>query len=480
MSRFLIEDIEILEASEEVLSTMTKEGTRRWMYPTVSKGRFYDKRMIVGWLLIAFFVSLPLLKINGHPAILLDFVHREFSFFGVVFYPTDTFLLMLLGIGLILTVVLGTALLGRVWCGWGCPQTVYLEFVYRPIERWLEGKEHIRQKRDADPFAFDNLWRKLLKWAIYLVISFLLANVFVSYFVGWERLSAWMQHSPFENWGFFSLMTGTTALVFFDFTYFREQMCLITCPYARMQSVLLDKDSMIVSYDPSRGEPRGHRSKKQLEAEAEGTKGALGDCIDCLACVRTCPTGIDIRKGLQMECVACTQCIDACDSIMTKIHKPTGLIRYTSENTLSGKSSRIIRPRVMVYIVLLVGIWSFLGISLFNRQDYDLSVIRHPSAPFIKLSETEVMNRVRVRARNQTAKTANLKLTVAEPQNIRVQMIGAPTIALKPAEMQHVEAFIIVPTAYFKNKTDIPATIRFTSADGKTTDIPFSLIGPNQ
>ncbi|MDX1440570.1 MAG: cytochrome c oxidase accessory protein CcoG, partial [Rubricoccaceae bacterium] len=317
-----VDEVGVLESPEEVLTTLGADGKRKWIYPTPSHGRFETRRRILGWALIALFVALPIIQINGRPAVLLDVADRTFSLFGLTFFPTDTFLLLILGIAMVVFIVLLTALWGRVWCGWACPQTVYLEFLYRPIERLIEGREHVRKRRNEGAWTWDKLWRKVLKHSIYVIVSVALAHVFVSYFVGWERLIHWMTGPPTEHWGFFVLMAGTAGLVLFDFGFFREQMCTITCPYARMQSVLMDEDSLIVSYDPNRGEPRG-RGKNRED---------LGDCIDCFACVRTCPTGIDIRDGLQMECVACTQCIDACDDIMDKVGKPRGLIRYTSEN----------------------------------------------------------------------------------------------------------------------------------------------------
>ncbi|NNF59166.1 MAG: 4Fe-4S binding protein, partial [Rhodothermaceae bacterium] len=228
-------EVAVLESPEEVLSTLRSDGKRKWLYPTPSKGRFWRRRQVLGWALITLFVALPIVHIGGKPAVFLDVVHREFTFFGFTFYPTDTFLLLLFGIAALLSIALLTALLGRVWCGWGCPQTVYLEFLYRPIERWIEGKEHVRKRRDEGPWTMDKAWRKSLKWTVYVLISVALAHIFVSYFVGWESLLGWMRGSPFDHWGFFVLMAGTSALVLYDFAFFREQMCTITCPYARFQ-----------------------------------------------------------------------------------------------------------------------------------------------------------------------------------------------------------------------------------------------------
>ncbi|ARA92131.1 cytochrome c oxidase accessory protein CcoG [Rhodothermaceae bacterium RA] len=462
------DDVGVLESPEAVLSTLDREGNRRWIYPVPSKGRFYRRRLVVGWALIALFVALPLLRIGGHPAVLLDVVRREFYLFGAAFYPTDTFLLLLLAVGLGLGIVLFTALLGRVWCGWACPQTVYLEFVFRPIERLIEGKEHVRKRRDEGPWTFDRLWRKSLKFIIYLILSLALAHVFVSYFVGWDRLLTWMQGSPFEHWGFFVMMAFTTALILFDFGYFREQMCTITCPYARFQSVLLDPDSLIVSYDEQRGEPRGKGKKRE----------GLGDCIDCFACVRTCPTGIDIRDGLQMECIACTQCIDACDEIMDRVGKPRGLIRYTSERALAGERTRIVRPRTVIYTLLMLVVGTLFTVALVSRGQYDVNVVRAQGEPFVVLPDGQIANRLRFRVRNQTPKATAFTIDVAAPSGARVQPVGVMPVPLEAGQMSRFEAWIIVPPEAFTNGT-VESTLVVTFDDGTVEEMTFPLLGPS-
>lgn len=474
-----IEDIGILEAPEEVLSTMTKDGKRKWLYPIESKGSFYWKRLALGWGLIAFFVLLPIIRINGKPAILLDFINREFAIFGMTFFPTDTFLLMVFGIAALLSIVIFTALFGRVWCGWGCPQTVYLEFVYRPIERWIEGKEHVRKKRNEGPWTWDKIWRRSLRFAIYGVISLALANVFVSYFVGWERLLLWMTQPPAQHWGFFLMMAITTGLILYDFGYFREQMCTIACPYARFQSVLMDEDSLIVSYDPNRGEPRARRSKKKIKQELAGEIEAKGDCIDCFACVRTCPTGIDIRDGLQMECVACTQCIDACDSIMDKIEKPRGLIRYTSERELEHKKTRAVRPRTVVYGVLLVALVSMFAIAFTSRGSYDINVGRNVGEPFTVLQDGRITNRLRFRVRNLKNTPVSFEIQVIEPANTETRIIGVSPTPLAPFEMKRVEAFVIIPeTAFIED--DVEGVFNLIFDDSTTKTVTFPLLGPSK
>ncbi len=469
MSSFVpLESVAILESPEDVLTTLHRDGSRRWMYPTESRGRLWRRRRLLGWALITFFVALPVVHVGGKPAVLLDVAAREFALFGLTFYPTDTFLLLLLGLSVLLSVVLLTALLGRVWCGWGCPQTVYLEFVFRPIERLIEGPEHVRSRRDAGPLSFDKAWRKGAKWALYLVIAFGLAHTFTAYFVGWDRLIGWMTGPPAEHWGYFVLAGLTTGLVAFDFGVFREQMCTIACPYARFQSVLMDPDSLIVSYDPVRGEPRGKGKSRDLK----------GDCVDCLACVRTCPTGIDIRDGLQMECVACTQCVDACDAIMLKVGQPPGLIRYTSERELAGEPTRRLRPRTAIYGVLLAALVTALAVGIATRHAYDVAVGRTVGAPFTELPDGTVANRLHFRVRNQTARPVTLTVEAVAPAGASVRVAGLPTVALAPQEMARVETFVVVPRAAFGGRGEVPGRFRLVFSDGTVVEEAFALLGP--
>lgn len=468
----------ILESPEEVLSTMSKDGKRRWLYPVPSEGVFKRWRMILGYALILLFAILPLIPVGGKPAILLDIARREFSFFGLTLYPTDSFVLLLFMVGILLTVILATALLGRVWCGWGCPQTVYLEFVYRPIERLIEGPEHVRARRNKGPWNVDKIWRKSLRFIIYLIISLLLAHIFLAYFVGWADLKTWLTRSPVEHWGSFLVMATVTGLIMFDFGYFREQMCTIACPYARMQSVLVDKDTMILSYDPNRGEPRAKRSKKILRQEEEGLIPSRGDCIDCFACVRTCPTGIDIRDGLQMECVACTQCIDACDSIMDRIGKPRGLIRYTSEHALEGKKTRTFRPRTFVYVALLAVVWISFGLTLSSRNSYDINIGRVVGSTYEQLPDNRVTNRIRFRVRNQTGENVSYTVRALDPESALVQIAGASETSLSKGEMKRTEAFVFVPVDEFEDGVR-SLRLAFDFSDGTVQEETFTLIGPS-
>jgi len=434
---------------DEVISTPMEGGGREWLYPEVSRGRYWWARLVLGWALIALFTALPVVEFGGEPAVLLDVVHGRFVVFGAVFHATDTVYLMLLLFSAFLGIALLTALLGRVWCGWGCPQTVYLEFVYRPIERLLEGSANQRKRRDEGDWSFETFWRKVVKQALYLIVSLALAHTFLAYFVSWDRLLVWMTGPPTEHWGVFVAMACTTGLILFDFGYFREQMCTKVCPYARLQSVLMDRDSMIVSYDPNRGEPRGRRTREQRERERAGVELELGDCIDCGACVRTCPTGIDIREGLQMECVSCTQCIDACDDIMEKIGKPKGLIRYTSETSLEGEETALARPRLLVYAALFALSVGTLGFMLSSAEPVEMDVRPAKGGTHRELggAEDRVANRVDFKIRNNRAGTRTFSIHPVEPGAVEMKWIGESNLELEGGGLGRSSAWVTIPSS---------------------------------
>ena len=379
---------------ERVLSTLNQDGTRFVLHPKLSRGRFLTRRRIVAWALIALFVLLPRIPIGGRPALLIDLAARELDVLGLVFRPSDGLVLMLLGLAIVLTVFLVTAMFGRVWCGWGCPQSIYLEHVFRPIERWLDGKH---KRGGVGP-------RRALKWALYAAISFALANVFLAYFVSAARLESWVFGSPLDHLAGFTLVSVVGALILFDFGYFREQTCIVACPYGRLQSVLLDRQSLIVGYDEKRGEPRRH-----LDVVGGG------DCVDCGACVNTCPTGIDIRAGLQMECIGCAQCIDACDAIMTKLKRPKGLIRYTSKDELAGITRKLLRARTVVYPALLAIAGGLFVWSVARRTGTEVWVDRISGPSFVELPDGKVSAQAKVKIENEEGEMRVFTLVLEEP-----------------------------------------------------------------
>jgi cytochrome c oxidase accessory protein FixG len=451
--------------SERVLSTLNADGSRRWIRPKLASGAFWRRRRVAAYLLMFVFFIIPYLRLNGKPLILLDLPRREFTLIGTTFLPTDTLLFMLLFLSVLIGIFLLTALLGRVWCGWACPQTVYMEFLFRPVERWLEGGRSgtLTLDRSVAPKP-----RRLLKWTVYFLLSLFLAHTFLAYFVGIDRLVQWVRLSPVEHPTAFLTMALTTAAVMFDFTYFREQTCLVACPYGRLQSVLLDRQSVIVGYDVGRGEPRAKGTK-------ERAPGA-GDCIDCGACVLTCPTGIDIRDGLQMECIHCTQCADACDDIMDRVGRPRGLIRYTSRDQLEGKPKKLLRPRVVLYPAALA---AALGLFLFlleTKQDTDVTLLRGIGAPYTLDSDDRVVNQIRIRVTNRASVARQYRIEVLGADQAKIVAPENP-LPVAPNELRTTSLFVIGPRSIFING-ERGVQLRLSDGAGFIGVYPYTLIGP--
>ncbi len=459
-------ELPLLEPEEQVLSTLNRDGSRRWLRPRLFRGRFWQARRLTAYGLIALFSLLPHLRVAGKPMVLIDLVNREFTLVGFTFLPTDTVLLALLMIGLFVTIFLMTALLGRVWCGWACPQTVYLEFVYRPLERFFNGGPGYRSPLAKLP----NEIRTILRLLVYLLVSLFLAHTFLAYFVGTERLWDWMQRSPLEHPTPFLIMFATTAAMMFDFTYFREQTCIVACPYGRFQSVMLDRDSLIVTYDEQRGEPRAKPSRNRGEA---------GDCIDCSLCVTTCPTGIDIRKGLQLECVACTQCIDACDTVMDKIGKPRGLIRYSSQRSVEEGTSRLLRPRVIFYPLILVAVATGFFFKLSGMRSADVHLTRGQGSPFSLTTEGAVQNALQLKITSRAKEPRTYHVEVLDPAGADL-VYDADGFHLAPREMARETILIKLPPEAFTQGICL-ATLRvFDQEGGFSEELQYKLIGPHR
>ena len=477
-----------------VLSTLNEDGSRRWLKPRPSFGDFWKRRRVAAFLLVVLFVALPHIHINGKPAVLLDLAARRFTLFGQTFLPTDTLLLALMMVGVFLTIFFVTAIFGRVWCGWACPQTVYMEFLYRPIERFFDGTPGRAKKTTGlQGWLHTSGAGTPLKYIAFFLASCFLAHTFLAYFVGVDKLVEWIQRSPLEHPASFLIMAGVTLAMMFDFAFFREQTCLVACPYGRMQSVLLDRNSLIVSYDRVRGEPRGQKAKHETGERASlasigmtqpvaltpalsaGSSGGVAsialpvlgvshassptldpkrtaDCVDCKLCVQTCPTGIDIRNGLQMECIHCTQCIDACDAVMEKLGRPKGLIRYGSQATMlpqPGEKPHLVRPRLIVYATLLLIVWTAFFTVLATRPPAYVSIRRGTGAPFYSLPTGEIANPVRVSIINRTNDLATYVVSVDPAagrliaDKLEVTLLPAQaavlpvTLAAMPAAFEH-------------------------------------------
>lgn len=415
-------------AETDKVTTIGEGGKRVWLYPAWIRGAKLTARTGVHWLLLVVLLIGPWIDIGGHPATRIDIPGRRMYFWGATLMATDgAYLLFAAGL-IVFSVFLFTALFGRAWCGWSCPQTVFLESLIRPVERWIEGDAGARRKLDEGPWTGEKLRKKALKYSFYLVFAGAVGTTFTAYFLGRGGVLA-AQLDPLAHPGGTATFLGITGLLLFDFAYFREQTCLVVCPYGRFQSVLLDADSLAVGYDERRGEPRGKASDP-----------AAGDCVDCKACVRVCPTGIDIRNGTQMECIQCMACIDACDDIMIKLRRPTGLVRLDSERRLAGQDERkllqrVLRPRVLVYGAGLIAVLILLIVAIAARQSVGLDLHRMSGAPpYLSMGDGRVQNSLELRIQNRSASVRAFTVTLVEDQT------KAQTELLVPGGLLRVEA----------------------------------------
>ena len=385
------------EKLDTQLTTQTEDGRRLSVYPAVVKGVWYQRRKIFQWLLLIVFLSIPWLEWNSRPLLQFNIVDRRFFLFGLDLWATDAPLIFFVFAILAFGLFFATALFGRVWCGWACPQTVFIERVFRQVEIWIEGNHIQRKKLAEQDWNWEKFFKRFSKYAIFSLLAWVVSNTFLAYFVGKDNLLEMMATSPSQNPTSFAVMMVFFGGVCFDFVWFREQFCTLVCPYGRFQSVLMDQNSLLVAYDEKRGEPRG-------KLQRQPTTSSQGDCIDCKKCVAVCPTGIDIRNGTQMECIACTACIDACDDVMEKIGKDKGLIRYSSERELQGRSTQKLNVRTIAYSVLLLGLVSALGYSLAQKSDLSFQVLRSQGLPYqILTTETgeKIQNVLQIKVLNQ-------------------------------------------------------------------------------
>lgn len=414
----------VVAPSRDSVTTIRSDGSRPFLFPADPKGRFNLARRSSALALIAFYLSLPWIKINGAPAVFLDVADRRFHLFGATLAPQDLWLFFFVVTGLGFSLFFVTALLGRVWCGWACPQTVFLDHVYRRIERWIDGDALKRRALANAPLSAGKIAKRIAKHALYLLVSGVITHLFLAYFVSIAEVWEMMHDAPSEHWGAFAFILVATGLLYFNFAWFREQLCIVICPYGRMQSALIDEHSLVIGYDAGRGEPRGKA----------GTPDA-GDCIACNRCVQVCPTGIDIRQGLQMECIGCTACIDACDDVMTRLGRPRGLIRYDSQSGFSGGRTRWVRPRTLLYFALLavgaaVATWAISTVKPAN-----LGVTRMTGAPYI-VEATNVRNQFLVRIVNKRQTPSEFHIAVANvPAGVRITGCEA---AIKVPELGEV------------------------------------------
>lgn len=453
--------------SLDSVTTIRDDGSRFFLHPADVRGRFTTARRLAAAVLIAVYVLLPWIPINGYPAVFLDVANRRFHLFGLTLAAQDLFLLMFLVSGVGFSLFLVTALLGRIWCGWACPQTVFLEHVFRVIERWIEGDAAKRRALDNAPWDTAKAVKRIAKHALFILCAALIAHIFLAYFVSLPRLYGMVTHAPTEHWAAFVFMFVFTAVLYGNFAWFREQLCIIICPYGRFQSALIDDNSMVIGYDAQRGEPRGRRT---------GAKAAnLGDCVDCNRCVAVCPTGIDIRQGLQMECIGCAACIDACDEVMTKVKLPRGLIRYDSQQGLARKPTRIFRPRILVYLVLLLCGAGAFTYAASRIQPAVVTVFRMQGLPFF-VDEAGIRNQFVIHVINKTTEPVSYAVTADA---------GRPDVALAVAALRvepnaetSTPLVLSVPRAGWTGRFPVTVTVR--SEDGSAEIVrTVEFLGPD-
>lgn len=399
------------ESFRDTIGTVNEDGKRAWVYPKKPSGRYYEKRKIVSYVLLTFLLVAPFIKIGGNQFLMFNVLERRFNIFGFPFWPQDFYLFVISMLIGVVFITLFTVGFGRIFCGWICPQTIFMEMVFRRIEYWIEGDRNKQRKLDRQKWDAEKIKKRLLKWFIFLVISFLIANVFLAYLIGSDKLLKYITDGPFEHLGTLFPLLIFTAVFYFVFAWFREQVCIIACPYGRLQGVLLDNKSIVVAYDHKRGE--GENGRKKFRKNEDRQELGHGDCIDCLQCVHVCPTGIDIRNGTQLECVNCTACIDECDHIMESINLPKGLIRYASEENIEKKKKFEYSPRLKGYTAVLVILIGVLTGLLLLRNDVEARVLRLPGQLYEHKGESIISNVFTYKLINKTTEhidNVNFKL----------------------------------------------------------------------
>jgi cytochrome c oxidase accessory protein FixG len=368
------------EVFRDSISTVTNEGKRAWVFPKKPSGKFYTYRKLVSYILLAFLLIAPFIKINGNQFLMFNVLERRFNIFGFPFWPQDFHLFVISMIIGVVFITLFTVAFGRIFCGWICPQTIFMEMVFRRIEYWIEGDRGKQIRLSKQSWNAEKIRKKGLKLIIFLFISFVIANVFLAYLIGSDKLISYITDNPLNHISTLISLLIFTAVFYFVFAWFREQVCVIACPYGRLQGVLLDNKSIVVAYDHKRGE--GENGRKKIRKNEDRHALGYGDCIDCFQCVHVCPTGIDIRNGTQLECVNCTACIDECDSIMESVNLPKGLIRYASEDNIEKKTPFKLTARMKGYIAVLTILIGLLTGMLFLRNDVEATVLRLPGQLF--------------------------------------------------------------------------------------------------
>ena len=455
------------------LATADKEGRRQWIYPRKVKGKYFNLRTWFSWALLVVMFSGPFITIHGNPLLLLNIVERKFVVLGQIFWPQDMIIFAVAVLLFVVSILIFTTAFGRLWCGWACPQTVMMEMVFRKIEYLLEGDAHQQRALAKAPWTAAKIVRKIFKHAIFYALSFLVGNVLLSYIIGWQQLYQIITDPPAQHLTGLTFMIAFSLLFYGIFARFREQACTFICPYGRMQSLLLDENSIVVAYDYKRGEKRHPLKREQNFGERHFA--GFGDCVSCNQCVSVCPTGIDIRNGTQMECVHCTACMDACDNVMKKVGSPTGLIRYASLNGIERGERLRVTPRLIGYCVILCLLASLLTLMLFTRADVEATLLRAPGSLFQQMPDGHYSNLYTIRVVNKTSREFPVELRLENPAG-SVQVMGSKLVVL-PQKLLENSVLVELEPAAMKSGTT-PIVLGVYVGGKKLQTLKTAFIGP--
>jgi cytochrome c oxidase accessory protein FixG len=446
------------------VATIDQKGKRKYIFPKKPKGLFYDRRTFASIVYLVIFFSLPWIKMNGEPFIMINVLKRKFIIFGQIFGPQDFFIFALAMITFVVFIILFTSIFGRIFCGWACPQTIFMEMVFRKVEYWIDGDANKQQQLKSMPWNAFKIRKRATKIIVFYLIAFIIANYFMAYLISMDEVLRYVHEGIAAHAATFIALIIFTTVFFFVYYWFREQVCIVVCPYGRLQGVLLDKNSIVVAYDYVRGEPRGKISEHNN-----------GDCIDCKACVRVCPTGIDIRNGTQLECINCTACIDACDEIMEAIDKPKQLIRYASENNIAKKEKLKITTRIKGYSFLLLVIASALFIILATRDAVDITILRTQGMIYQTLPDGYIGNLYSARMFNKTHQDIEVSLSIPAAEG-SIEIIGKKPLITK--ESYAVITFLVKKKANLIKKRKSEVEIEVRAAGKKLSTKETTFIGP--
>lgn len=469
-SQIVEEKKEFIDQSfRDSVATITKQGRRNYIFPRKPKGKLYNLRTLTSIIYLVVFFTIPFIKVDDEPLFLFNVLERKFIFFGQVFWPQDFFIFAIGLLTFMVFIIFFTVVFGRVFCGWACPQTIFMEMVFRKIEYWLDGDMNEQRKLKEMPWNTYKIRKRATKMAVFYFISFIIANFFLAYIIGMDDVLAMVKEGIGPNLGTFVSLLIFTSVFFFVYYWFREQVCIVVCPYGRLQGVLLDKKSIVVAYDYVRGEPRG-----KIKKEKEG-KWDTGDCVDCAACVRVCPTGIDIRNGTQLECVNCTACIDACNTIMDKVGRPRGLIRFESEENIAHSKKTKFNWRIGAYSFVLLLLTSALVVMLVTRDDVDARILRTAGQMFQTMPDGRISNLYNIKLVNKTRKDIPMTMKL---ENMKGEITIVGNNLLVPKESYFQTSFFVKIERQLVEKRKTPIVLGIFQGDKKIETIKTTFLGP--